>query len=89
MIIKELIKLNVISFRAVFGVNLRFFIIKKSTLFKGNKQFRVLLVNLISSLIMGFSLPIIIENKSTTHQNLIFLFLVGFLGSLSTFSSFI
>ena len=39
MIIKELIKLIVISFGAVFGVNLRFFIIKKSTLFKGNKQF--------------------------------------------------
>ena len=38
---------------------------------------------------MGFSIPIIIENKSASHQNLIFLFLIGFLGSLSTFSSFI
>ena len=89
MVIKELIRIIVISFGAVFGVNLRFFIITNSSLFRGNKPFRILLANLISSFIMGFSLPIIIANKSTNHQNLIFLFMIGFLGSLSTFSSFI
>lgn len=89
MISENLINFILISFGAVLGANLRFLIITKISLFGKNKASRVLLANLISSFIIGLSIPIMLNNNLSYNQNLIFLFLIGFIGSLSTFSTFI
>ena len=89
MIIENLINFILVSFGAVLGANLRFLIITKISLFGENKATRVLLANLLSSFIIGLSIPIMLKDNLSYNQNLTFLFLVGFLGSLSTFSTFI
>ena len=85
MISENLTRFILISFGAGLGANLRFLMIKKISLFGENKSLRVLLVNLISSFILGLFMPIVLKNNLSYHQNLIFLFLIGFIGSLSTF----
>ena len=55
--------------------------------FKKNKFFyfnNFLIVNILSSLFLGFFIAL-----STTNKNLILFYSVGFLGCFSTFSSFI
>tara|TARA_B100000242_G_C42666946_1_gene312846 strand:+ start:46 stop:432 length:387 start_codon:yes stop_codon:yes gene_type:complete len=89
MINQNLINLILISFGAVLGANLRFLIVTKISLFGENKAIKVLLANLISSFILGLSIPIMSSNNLSYNQNLTFLFLIGFIGSLSTFSTFI
>lgn len=89
MISENLISFILISFGAALGANLRFLMITKISLFRENKSLRVLLVNLVSSFIIGLFMPIVLKNNLSYHQNLIFLFLIGFIGSLSTFSTFI
>ena len=89
MINQNLINLILISFGAVLGANLRFLIITKISLLGENKAIKVLLANLISSFILGLSIPIMSSNNLSYNQNLTFLFLIGFIGSLSTFSTFI
>ena len=89
MINENLINFILISFGAILGANLRFLITTKISLFGENKATRVLLVNLIASFIIGLSIPIMLNNNLSSNQNLTFLFLIGFIGSLSTFSTFI
>ncbi len=89
MINQNLINLILISFGAVLGANLRFLIITKISSLGENKAIKVLLANLISSFILGLSIPIMSSNNLSYNQNLTFLFLIGFIGSLSTFSTFI
>ena len=69
---------------STFGLILRLFVRYK---FKKNKLFyfnNYLIVNILSSLFLGFFVALNITNK-----NLILFFSVGFLGCFSTFSSFI
>ena len=89
MISENLTSFILISFGAALGANLRFLMIKKISLFGENKSLRVLLVNLVASFVIGLFMPIVQNNNLSFHQNLIFLFLIGFIGSLSTFSTFI
>ena len=66
------------------GLILRFFInyiTGRQNLFASNN---ILIVNVLASLFLG-----IVEGLNITNKNLILFFLVGFLGCLSTFSSFI
>ena len=88
MINENLINFILVSFGAALGANLRFLIITKISLFGENKAKRVLLANIISSFIIGLSFPIMLKNNLSYNQNLTFLFLIGFIGSLSTFSTF-
>ena len=69
---------------STFGLILRMFI---NYISGGQKVFysnNILIVNVLASLFLGIFVGLDITNK-----NLILFFLVGFLGSLSTFSSFI
>ena len=69
---------------STFGLILRLFIkynIKRSKLSSSNNSF---LVNNLASLFLGILIALNLNNK-----NLLLLFFVGFLGSFSTFSSFI
>ena len=86
---ENLINFILISLGAILGANLRFLIITKISLFGDNKATRVLLANLIASFLIGLSIPIMLNNNLSYNQNLTFLFLIGFIGSLSTFSTFI
>ena len=69
---------------STFGLILRLFIkynVKRSKLSFSNNSF---LVNILASLFLGILIALNLNNK-----NLLLLFFVGFLGSFSTFSSFI
>ena len=69
---------------STFGLILRLFIkynVKRSKLSSSNNSF---LVNNLASLFLGILIALNLNNK-----NLLLLFFVGFLGSFSTFSSFI
>ena len=69
---------------STFGLILRLFINSitgRKNLFASNN---ILIVNVLASLFLG-----IVEGLNITNKNLILFFSVGFLGCLSTFSSFI
>ena len=69
---------------STFGLILRLLIkynVKRSKLSSSNNSF---LVNVLASLFLG-----ILISLNLTNKNLILFFFVGFLGSFSTFSSFI
>jgi len=88
MNISPLIHFSIISIGSLLGANLRYILITRFCSIKLRKSRRILLVNLIASLILGASLSL---NNSDLkiYRELVILFLIGFAGSLSTFSSFI
>ena len=88
MKIDQFINITIISLGSVLGANIRFFLINKFQSIKINKSIRILVVNLTASLILGFFSHLFIGSNIQNNQLLI-LFLIGFIGSLSTFSSFI
>jgi len=89
MNISPLIKFSTISTGSLLGANLRYILITKFCSIKLSKSRRLLLVNLIASVILGISLSINDNTDLKYYRELIILFLIGFAGSLSTFSSFI
>ena len=89
MNISPLIDFSAISTGSLLGANLRYFLITKFTLIKLSKSRRLLLVNLIASVILGASLSLNNNSDLKIYRELVILFLFGFAGSLSTFSSFI
>ena len=88
MNISPLIHFSIISTGSLLGANLRYILITRFCSIKLRKSGRILLVNLIASVILGTSLSL---NNSDLkiYRQLVILFLLGFAGSLSTFSSFI
>ena len=84
-----LIEIFFISLGIIFGASIRFFIISRFYFFNIIKPLKILLVNLFSSFILGLFFPILNNQKLISDQKLLSVFLIGFLGSLSTFSSFI
>tara|TARA_Y100001978_G_scaffold37796_1_gene33755 strand:+ start:11484 stop:11879 length:396 start_codon:yes stop_codon:yes gene_type:complete len=84
-----LIEIFFISLGIIFGASTRFFIISRFYFFNIIKPLKILLVNLFSSFILGLFFPILNNQKLISDQKLLSVFLIGFLGSLSTFSSFI
>ena len=88
MNISPLIHFSTISAGSLLGANLRYILLSRFCSIKLSKSRRLLLVNLIASAILGTSLSF---NNSDLkiYRELIILFLIGFAGSLSTFSSFI
>ena len=89
MNISPLIYFSTISVGSLLGANLRYILINRFCSIKLSQSIRLLLVNLISSVILGVSLSLNNNSYLKIDRELIILFLIGFSGSLSTFSSFI
>ena len=79
-----------VSFGAVLGANIRFLIYKKLDRINIGKNTIILLINTCSSFLLGIFLSVMsnISNLNFSYQLVLF-FSIGFLGSLSTFSTFI
>ncbi len=79
-----------VSIGAVFGVNARFIIYKKLKEININGYFIILAINTFSCFLLGLFISILPKIKSLTFSSQLALFLlIGFLGSLSTFSTFV
>ena len=89
MNISPLIHFSAISTGSLLGANLRYIFMNRFCSIKLNKSRRLLLVNLIASVILGASLSLNNDSDLKIYRELVILFLFGFAGSLSTFSSFI
>ena len=89
MNISPLIHFSAISTGSLLGANLRYILITRFCSIKLSKSRRLLLVNLIASVILGASLSLNNDSDLKIYRELVILFLFGFAGSLSTFSSFI
>ena len=85
----QLIYFFIIAAGSVLGANLRFIMLSKFSSINLNKSKRLLFINLVASLILGISLSSSNAINSQIHREIFILFLIGFSGSLSTFSSFI
>ena len=79
-----------VSFGAILGANTRFKISNKLENLQLSKGYSILIINIFSSFSLGFFLSIIEKFSSFIYYyQLLLFFSIGFLGSLSTFSSFI
>ena len=85
----QLIYIFIIAAGSVLGANLRFIMLSKFSSINLNKSKRLLFINLVASFILGISLSSSNAINSQIHRETFILFLIGFSGSLSTFSSFI
>ena len=87
MIISDIL---LVSCGTILGANLRFIIYNKLEKLKFRKDILILFINTFSSFSLGIFLSL---NKHFSYFNysyqLVLFFSIGFLGSLSTFSSFI
>ena len=89
MSISPLIHFSAISTGSLLGAHLRYILITRFCSIKLSKSGKLLLVNLIASVILGASLSLNNNSDLKIYRELVILFLFGFAGSLSTFSSFI
>tara|TARA_B100000700_G_scaffold313990_1_gene399907 strand:- start:894 stop:1256 length:363 start_codon:yes stop_codon:yes gene_type:complete len=80
-----------VSFGALLGSNLRFIIYKKIDDFLFiRKEIKILLINNIATFLLGLFYAHLVNKSYTENIYYYSLFiLIGFLGSLSTFSTFI
>ena len=88
--LKLLQDIILITIGAVFGVNSRFLIYQKFKEMNINGEFSIFLINTFSSFFLGFFISI--SSKITSlnvSSQLVLFFVIGFIGSLSTFSTFI
>ena len=79
-----------VSFGAVLGANARYQICNKLEKSKFRKNYLILIINTFASFLMGLFVSIFdhLSLFINSYQILLF-FSIGFLGSLSTFSSFV
>ena len=88
MDIIQFLKIFLIAFGAIIGANIRYFFLRKLNILKYS-EYRLLTINLFSSFILGLLFPFFIKTNLKIEEELIFLFLFSFIGSLSSFSAFI
>ena len=88
MDIIQFLKIFLIAFGAIIGANIRYFFLRKLKILKYS-EYRLLTINLFSSFILGLLFPFFIKTNLKIEEELIFLFLFSFIGSLSSFSTFI
>ena len=88
MDIIQLLKIFLIALGAIIGANIRYFFLRKLEILKYS-EYRLLTINLFSSFILGLLFPFFIKTNLKIEEELIFLFLFSFIGSLSSFSAFI
>ena len=84
----QLLKIFLIALGAIIGANIRYFFLRKLEILKYS-EYRLLTINLFSSFILGLLFPFFIKTNLKIKEELIFLFLFSFIGSLSSFSTFI
>mgnify|MGYP001332802950 FL=1 len=84
----QFIYFSIISIGSILGANLRYLILTRLGSIKLNQRKRLLLINSTASIILGLSLSLNNYNN-ILFREFIILFLIGFAGSLSTFSTFI
>ena len=79
-----------VSFGAILGANTRFKIYYELEKLNLKKDFFILIINTFASFCLGLFLSLVEKFSSFTYSyQLILFFSIGFLGSLSTFSSFV
>ncbi len=80
-----------ISLGAILGSNIRFLIYERlGNIFFLRKDLRILIINNFASFLLGLFYSILINQTYIAYsKNLRLFFIIGFLGSLSTFSTFI
>ena len=79
-----------VSIGAILGANLRFKIQNKLEKINISKDFVVLIINTFASFCLGLFLSLVDQLRAfTSYYQLVLFFSIGFLGSLSTFSSFV
>ena len=79
-----------VAFGAFLGVNARYIIYKKLETTNLSKNYIILIINTLSSFLLGFLFSFQEQISFLSYSNQLGLFLsVGLLGSLSTFSTFI
>ena len=79
-----------VSLGAILGANSRYQISNKFEKLKVNKNLYILIINIFSSFCLGFFLSLMEQFRSFIYSyQLVLFFNIGFLGSLSTFSSYI
>ena len=88
MDIIQLLKIFLIALGAIIGANIRYFFLRELEILKYS-EYRLLTINLFSSFILGLLFPFFIKTNLKIEEELIFLFLFSFIGSLSSFSTFI
>ena len=77
-----------VSFGAILGVNSRYIIYKKLEKNNIRKIYIILIINTFSSFCLGLFLSLIQKISSLNlYDELVLFFSIGFLGSLSTFST--
>ncbi|WP_413678733.1 CrcB family protein [Prochlorococcus sp. MIT 0916] len=79
-----------VSFGAILGANIRFFIYKQFEKLNFSKSLSISIINSFSSFLLGFfiSFQTRISSYNFSYQ-LLLLISIGLLGSLSTFSAFV
>ena len=79
-----------VSIGAILGANIRFKIQNQLKYLNLNKYFFILIINTAASFFLGLFLSILEKfNSFISSYQLVLFFSIGFLGSLSTFSSFV
>ena len=79
-----------VSFGALLGANIRFILYKKFQKLNLSSHFSILLINTLSSFFLGFFISFLSRISTLSFSNQLALFIsIGFLGSLSTFSTFV
>ncbi len=79
-----------VAIGAAFGASLRIYLYLKFTQYKKHNLYYINLVNTLATFLLGLTLAIQTKLLISSYSNAIYLFIcVGFLGTLSTFSSMI
>ena len=78
----------IIIFGSILGSSCRFYLMEYFQLFSKRKYFATFLVNLIATILLSICV-FAYQNYYPISSNMSLFLLVGFLGSLSTFSTFI
>ena len=79
-----------VSVGAILGANIRFKIHNKLEKINLSKDFIILIINTFASFCLGLFLSLVDQLRAFTYYyQLVLFFSIGFLGSLSTFSSFV
>ena len=85
-----MVEIFFVSLGSILGANTRFEFQNKLEKFNLGNGFVILIINTFASFFLGLFLSIIGKFSSFNYSNqLVLFFSIGFLGSLSTFSSFV
>jgi len=82
-------KFLLVAFGGSIGASARylFYLISKNLLSTSNLFINTLIVNIIGSFLIGY-LIVLLENKSLSQELIKYFFIIGVLGSFTTFSAF-